>query len=356
MPVEMTSRERVRLAIARKQPDRVPIHDSPWGATVARWRTEGLPLDKTPADYFGYEVRNLGGNLTPRLPTQVLSEDEEYVTETTAWGGVRRNHKDRSTTPEIIDTPVKCKDDWPRIKKLLEPDFTRFDWNSALNNYRKWRGEGRYIVFSSVSGYDCMQIFIRSEHLLEFMAADPEWIAEVNMTVARLITASFDLMWSKGFEFDALWVYNDMGYRNASLFSPKMYREMIQPGDKLMWGAAHRLGAQAILHSCGRVSGLIPDLLDSGLDCLQPLEVKAGMDPFAIKKEFGYRLAIFGGIDTRAIEDPDPAVTEREIKSKLTGLKPGGGYLFHSDHSVPKDVSFARYCQVMEWVRKYGAY
>ena len=220
MPAAMTSRERVRRAIARREPDRVPVHDSPWGATVARWRTEGLPADQSPADFFGYEVRGLGGNLTPRLPTRILSEDDEYITETTPWGGVRRNHKDRSTTPEVIDTPVKSRDDWARLKPLLEPDFARFNWDSSLASYRKWRDEGRYIVFSAGSGYDLMQSIIRSEQLLEFMATDPEWIAEIAMTIARLITASFDMMWSKGFEFDALWVYNDMGYRNASLFSP----------------------------------------------------------------------------------------------------------------------------------------
>ncbi len=352
----MTSRERVRCAIERRQPDRVPVHDAPWGATIKRWRNEGLPAGKEPGEVFDYDIRATGGDLSPRLPMKVLKEDAEYITETTAWGGIRRNHKDFSTTPEIIDTPVKCKDDWPKLKKLLEPDFTRFDWVNCLSNYRKWRDEGRYIVFSNASGYDCMQIFIRSEQLLEFMATDPEWVRDICNTLARLINESVKLMWSKGFEFDALWTYNDMGYRNASLFSPAMYRDIIQPGDKLMWDTAHSLGAQTIMHSCGRVSALIPDLIDAGLDCLQPLEVKAGMDPIAIKKQHGDRLAIFGGIDTRCIEHPDPAVTENEIKAKLTALKPGGGYLFHSDHSVPVDVSYARYCQVMEWVRKYGQY
>ena len=123
-----------------------------------------------------------------------------------------------------------------------------------------------------------------------------------------------------------------------------------------MWDAAHRLKKQTILHSCGCVKGLIPDLLDAGLDCLQPLEVKAGMDPIAIKKEHGNRLAVFGGIDTRCLEHPDPAVTEREIRAKFSACMPGGGYLYHTDHSVPKDVSFERYCYTIELARKYGKY
>lgn len=356
MAAEMTPQERVRTAISLNEPDRVPICDSPWSATVRRWYREGLPEDTEPRDYFDYDVRGLGADLTFRLPIKVLHEDEEYITATTPWGGVRRNHKDRSTTPHVVECPVKKKDDWPRLRGLLQLDYTRVDWATALRNYQKWRDEGRYIVFSAGTGYDLMQSIIRSERLLVFMAEDPEWIGEIAMAVARLTIETFRMMWEKGLEFDALWVYNDMGYRNASLFSPKMYREIIQPGDRLMWETAHRCGAQTILHSCGRVRGLIPDLLAAGLDCLQPLEVKAGMDPIAIKKEFGDRLAIFGGIDTRALEELDPGAIENEIKTKFAACMPGGGYLYHTDHSVPKDVSFERYCYAIELVRKYGRY
>jgi hypothetical protein len=56
----MTSRERVRRAIGLQEPDRVPVHDSPWSATVARWRTEGMPSDKAPEDLFGYDIRVMG--------------------------------------------------------------------------------------------------------------------------------------------------------------------------------------------------------------------------------------------------------------------------------------------------------
>lgn len=356
MAQTMTSRERVRRAIAHQTPDRVPIQDAPWGATVERWRHEGLPDGIAPEDHFNYDVRYLGADLTFRLPVRTLHADEEYVTKTTPWGGVRRDHRDRSTTPEVIECPIQTKDDWLRLKPLLQPDITRVDWVTARANYQRWREEGRYIVFSAASGYDQTQQLIRSEHLLLTMAEDPEFIADIVMTIARMIIAAFEMLTAYGFEFDALWTYNDMGYRNASLFSPEMYRAIIQPADRRLWDMAHHHGAQTILHSCGRVSGLIPVLLETGLDCLQPLEVKAGMDPIAIKREYGDRLAIFGGIDTRALEHPDPAVIEREIRTKFEACKPGGGYLYHTDHSVPVDVSFERYCHTMELARRYGAY
>jgi len=356
MGTPLSSRDRVRRAIARKEPDRVPVMDAPWQATIKRWRREGLPEDVSPEDFFDYDIRAIEADLSPRFPVRTIREDDEYITRTTTWGGIRRDHKDLSTTPEVVECPVKRKEDWAPLAKRLEPDCARVDWVTALANYRRWREEGRYIVFGGAAGYDCMQSIIRSEQLLLFMAKEPEWIRSIAMTLARLVVATFEMMWEKGFEFDGLWVYNDMGYRNASLFSPEMYREIIQPGDRLIFEAAHRRGAQAILHSCGRVSGLIPDLLDAGLDCLQPLEVKAGMDPIALKREYGDRLALFGGIDTRLLEVPDLGAFEEEVRTKFAACMPGGGYLYHTDHSVPNDVGFERYSRAMEIVRRYGDY
>jgi uroporphyrinogen decarboxylase len=165
-----------------------------------------------------------------------------------------------------------------------------------------------------------------------------------------------DMMWREGFRFDGLWVYNDMGYRNTSLFSPAMYREMILPADRKRNDWCHEHGMQTILHSCGCVKGLIPSLIEAGFDCLQPLEVKAGMDLGELKPAHGDRIAFFGGINTMLMEQDDDALIESEIRTKFAAAMPGGGYLYHSDHSIPKDVSFRKYSFVMDCVRRYGAY
>jgi uroporphyrinogen decarboxylase len=164
------------------------------------------------------------------------------------------------------------------------------------------------------------------------------------------------LMMDKGFQFDGAFLYNDMGYRNASLFSPRLYRETHFETDRMVCEFFHRHNMPVLLHSCGRVSGLIPQLIEAGFDCLQPLEVKANMDVVELKKQYGDRLAFMGGIDARAMAHPDPAVIEREIRSKIPVAKRGGGYIFHSDHSVPDNVTFRRYQRVMELVARYGAF
>jgi uroporphyrinogen decarboxylase len=356
MAERMSSQQRVRTAIARQVPDRVPIHDGPWEATVRRWHRQGLPEDKSPADYFGYEIWSCAADLTPRFPVRTLEENEEYVVETTPFGGVQRNHRDYSTTPEIIDTPVKRKEDWPAIKERLKPDLKRIDWASGWSGYQRARAKGLYIVFGAACGYDLMQSYVRSEELLLYMAEDPGFVKEMMDTVSELILQTVLAMHREGFQFDGVWVYNDMGYRNSSLFSPAMYEQIIAPSDRRRNQVFHELGMQTILHSCGRVKGLIPDLIGVGFDCLQPLEVKAGMDLRELKPLYGDRIAFFGGINTMLMEQEDDALIEAEIRDKFQVAKKGGGYIYHSDHSIPLDVSFRKYTFVMECVRRYGAY
>jgi uroporphyrinogen decarboxylase len=356
MAKEMSSRERVRTAISRKVPDRVPIHDSPWQATVKRWRDEGLPEGTTPQDFFGYEISNIGADLTPRFPVKLIEEDEEYIVEMTPMGGIRKNHRDHSTTPEVIECPIKERSDWLPIKERLKPDFKRINWASSWKEYQKAREKGLYIVFGAASGYDLLQAYVRSERLLILMAEDPEFVKEMIDVTSDLIVETVIAMAKENFAFDGVWVYNDMGYRNATLFSPQMYREIIAPSDRKRNGIFHEMGMQTILHSCGCVKGLISDLVDTGFDCLQPLEVKAGMDLRELKPQFGKRISFFGGINTMLMEDPDDSRIEEEIRVKMTAAKEGGGYIYHSDHSIPKDVSLRKYQFVMECVRKYGAY
>lgn len=130
--------------------------------------------------------------------------------------------------------------------------------------------------------------------------------------------------------------------------------ENIWPATVDRWHKEH--GIQTILHSCGRLEGLIPDLIDSGFDCLQSLEAKAGMDVRKLKPKFGDKIAFFGNIDVMLMEEDDNSRIENEIRDKFSAAMPSGGCLYCSDHSIPKDVSFEKYKFVMECVRRYGRY
>ena len=133
-----------------------------------------------------------------------------------------------------------------------------------------------------------------SEQLLMAMADDTEWIKEMIMTTTELTLVMAEFMMKNGFKFDGAFVYNDMGYKNGLLFSPDIYYKTHYQSDKMMYGYFHSKGMKTILHSCGNVKEMIPVLIDAGLDCLQPLEVKAGMDIVELKQKFGDKISFMG--------------------------------------------------------------
>jgi len=352
----MTSRERVILSLNHKEPDRIPMQDSPWAATIKRWKSEGFPEDADISDYFEWDLAFFGADCTPRFPVKTIEKTDRFIIQTTPQGGLRKNFRDYTTTPEIIDYPIKTKDDWKEIKKRLNPDFTRVDWVSAFYHFNEAREKGKFICYSGGFGYDILQSYMKTEQLLMTMVEDPEWVKEMIMTLAELNLVMMEFMIKNGFSFDGAFFYNDMGYRNASLFSPDTYLKTHYQADKMTYGFCHSKNMKVFLHSCGNVKELIPMLIDAGLDCLQPLEVKAGMDLIELKGKYGDKLSFMGGIDTRLMSDPDKTKIEQEIKTKIEVAKKNGGYIYHSDHSIPNIVSFQDYCLVMKLVKKYGVY
>ncbi len=352
----MNSRERFLAALRHEEPDRVPINDSLWVSTVERWQREGLPTDVAPQDYFGYEIVLLRPDISARFPTEIIEEDQEYVLERTPYGGLRRQHRDRSSTPEILDWAIKSREDWDRIKPRLTPDPSRVDWPAARATYEKARREGKFVAFNAHIGYAHYQEYVKSDELLMILATDPAWAKEMFQVQAELVVGMAQIMLAEGLHFDGAFLQCDLGYRNATFFSPEMYRELQYPYDRQVFRFFRDKGLPAMLHSDGRVKALIPYFLDAGLSALQPLEVKAGMDLIELKREYGKELALYGGIDVRAMADPDPRVIEDEIKRKFEVAMVGGGYIYHSDHSVPNNVSFQQYLRVLELVRTYGTY
>ncbi|MFQ6094888.1 MAG: uroporphyrinogen decarboxylase family protein [Candidatus Bathyarchaeia archaeon] len=352
----MNSRERVKLALQHREPDRVPIHDSPWLATVDRWRAEGLPSGVSPADYFGYEIVCFGADTSPRFPVEVLHEDDEYIVERTPFGGVRKNHRDYSTTPMIIDYPCKSRDDWERIKPRLKADDYRVDWVTGLQSFQREHSLGRFIMYSAAVGYDKIQSYVASERLLKAVIAEPEWVIDMYRVDAELAMEMCDRMMKGGFKFDGAFLFCDLGYRRGLFFSPKHFEEQLHPVFKELCRYFHSNGMYVMLHCCGRVKDLIPYFIEEGIDCLQPLEVKAGMDLIELKEKYGEKICFMGGIDVRLMALDDPKPIEKEIREKITVAKEGGGYIYHSDHSVPKNVSFQQYKRVIELVKKYGKY
>ena len=163
-----------------------------------------------------------------------------------------------------------------------------------------------------------------------------------------------EMIWAKGYTFDALSWPDDMGYRNGLFFSVDMYREMLKPVQKRAIDWAHSKGIYAHLHSCGNINKLLPEFIDMGLDALNPLEVKAGMDPIHIKKMFGDKLVLHGGLNAMLWDHIDRI--EAEMKRIIPQLKKNGGYIFAEDHSIPDNVSFEDYKRIVKLGKELGSY
>jgi uroporphyrinogen decarboxylase len=315
-----------------------------------------LPTGISVSDYFGYEFALYGVDTSPQLPVKVIKEDSEYIIERDSFGGIRRNHRDRSTTPEIIEAPCKSRQDWEKLKPRLEPSDRRVDWISALNSYHYERSRGKFIILDVGVGYGQILQYVASTRLMLAIIKEPDWVIDMYETDTNLIIVMCEKMIRGGFSFDGALLECDLGYKNGLFFSPRHYENQLHPVFKKLCAYFRSRDMAVILHSCGNVKDLIPYFIEEGIDCLQPLEVKAGMDLIKLKEQYGDKMSFMGGIDVRLMEQDNIQLLEEEIKAKLNIAKVNGGYIYHSDHSVPKDVSFKKYKRVIEFVLKYGEY
>ena len=134
-----------------------------------------------------------------------------------------------------------------------------------------------------------------------------------------------------------------MGYKQHPFMSPSMYREIIQPGHTrtIGWAHSHRLASHHALVRLCRTA--VPGMLEAGIDCLQVIEVKAGMDLLRLYQNYGDQLSFMGGIDVRVLYNNDRREIDAELEAKIPVVKGQYGYVLHSDHSIPSNVHHDTY-------------
>jgi len=352
----LTSQERFRRMFEHREADRIPVVDYPWGATIERWQREGMPAEVSYVDFFGLDrVAHIGVNNGPRWQTETIAETEEYTIVKTDWGATLRNWKHVASTPEFLDFTVKDRDSWATAKARMTMAHDRVDWAYLKKAYPTWRRDGCWIQAGGWFGFDITHSwFVGTETVLMAMIEDPEWLVEMWQTELELNLALLDLVWDAGYTFDSLNWPDDMGYKLNQFFSLATYRALLKPIHQRAIAWAHAKGVKAHLHSCGDIRPFVPELVEIGLDALNPLEVKAGMDPLLLKAQFGAQLALHGGIN--AVLWDDISAIETEMRLVVPTLKTGGGYIFSSDHSVPSSVSLDNFRYIVNLAKDLGRY
>ena len=353
---ELTSRERFTRMFEHRDADRVPIIDDPWPSTIERWQREGMPKETDLADFFGLDrVVRIKADNSPRYPKKVLEETAEYKIYTSSWGATLKIWKHATSTPEFLDFTIVDRASWAEAKKRMTPDRDRIAWDRLKKDYPIWREKGCWINAGFWFGFDVAHAWaVGTERLLIALAEDPEWCVEIFNHYLDVDIALFQMVWDAGYHFDAISWPDDMGYKQNQFFSLRTYRELLKPVHRRAIEWAHAHGAKAHLHSCGDVNPFVPELVGMGLDALNPLEVKAGMDPVALKKKFGDKLVLHGGINAVLWDKPDQI--EAEMRRIVPILKENGGYIFSSDHSVPSTVSLQDFRRITNLAKTLGAY
>ena len=187
---------------------------------------------------------------------------------------------------------------------------------------------------------------------VDSMLDEPDWVRDMFETYLDRCIAHHDMLWDMGYRSDCIYWPDDMGYKGTTFFSLETYREILKPVQKRAVEWAHNKGIKAHLHSCGNITEFLPDLAEIGIDALNPLECKAGMDALQVKKDFPF--TIHGGIDAILWDDAELVVAE--IERLVPKLKQGGRYIFASDHSIPNTVSLDTMRAIVAAVKKYGSY
>jgi uroporphyrinogen decarboxylase len=336
--------------------DRVPIVDSPWEATVERWHSEGLPQGVSFVDYFGLDhVAGISVDNSPRYEIKRLLETDEYQVQTNAWGATLKTWKHAASTPQFLDFTIVDRDSWQAAKKRMTPTRDRVRWDRLKAQYPLWRQKGYWIQGGLWFGFDVTHAWaVGTERLLMALVEDPDWVRDMFHTYLDVNLALLDMVWEAGYTFDCVQWPDDMGYRQHQFFSLDTYRQVLKPAHKRAIDWAHAHGIKAHLHSCGDIYPLVPELVGIGLDCLEPLEVKAGMDPLRLKTAFGDQLVLKGGINAMLWDKID--VIEEVIRKTLPAMKERGGYIFASDHSVPSSVSLENFRRIVELAKELGKY
>lgn len=358
----LTGRERIKRILKHEKVDRIGLYEHFWNDTHQEWtQNQGCPEDF--AQEFGFDMHEFWPtNWSARLDfePEVVKEDENTITMLDGNWATLRRHKKHDSTPEHISFYIDDYDKWLNLVKPLLTDESTFEQRINFEGYRKAKAYAKehqlFFMWSGVNVFESIHPLVGHVELLAAMIYDPEWIEDMCQTYADLTIKAQKILFEREGLPDGIWYYEDMGYKGAPFMSPAMYDRFLYPAHKKTCDFAHSLGLPVIMHSCGFVEPLLDGMIRAGIDALQVIEVKAGMDLLRIYEKYGDKIALIGGIDVRELYTNDLARIDAELEAKIPIVKKGFGYVVHSDHSIPKTVDYKTYKYFVQKAMELGKY
>lgn len=338
---EMTSAERVMRALRREEPDRIPHFEWIIDRRVRDAICPGSSMEE----------------FTVRMGLDAMLTGADYASEQVGlnrfrneWGSVVE--KGREEHSVVVEAPIACM---PDFESYEPPDPHAPGRFRSLERIVK-RYKGRYAI--GVHLNDVLSIprnLMGFESLMMAFATEPE-------LVRGLVEMSVDLNIEMAREVarlgaDFVFTGDDYASTQASFVSPEVFREFLYPGLVRVVKGFHEQGLPVIKHTDGNIRPVLDMILDSGIDCLDPIDPVAGMDIFEIKDRYGERIAVKGNVDcAQTLTFGSVEETVRETLAIIEKAGPGGGLILSSSNSIHSSVKPANYLAMLNTIRAYGKY
>jgi uroporphyrinogen decarboxylase len=211
------------------------------------------------------------------------------------------------------------------------------------------------------------QFMYRNDNFFMLMAGEPERAEAFMDAAVEMYMANLErFLGAVGDLVDIIVFGDDLGMQTSPQMSPDMYRRLFKPRHSFMWQAAKRLAPagrggdpkrppiRVMLHSCGSIRSLLPDLIEAGLDAMNPVQIStSGMDAEGLKRDFGKDILLWGGgCDTQTVlRSGTPAQVRDHVKRQVQTLAPGGGFVFQQVHNILAGVPPANVEAMFDAVR-----
>ena len=349
--------------------DRVPdVEFGYWPQTIRRWLREGLPAEYESEknymfsgkldQYFGFEGGDQVGLdlrmwMNPTFTEETIEKKQGSVIMRDTSGVVAErymNEADDSSIPHYLRFPVETPDDWKAMKERFRADDpVRVIPQQDIENVRAAMGTKMVGLFCT-GFYGQLRNWMGMENLSCAFFEYPDMIHDMVNLWANLIVHQMDQL-PPDILVDHFGWWEDMASKNGPLVGPDMFRTFLQPGYHKVMQAAKKRGCVIGMVDCdGNPHDIVANWIEEGVNIMFPLEVAAGVDPYAWRREFGRELRIKGGIAKEPLVRGGSAI-DRELE-RIKPLLDQGGFIPHLDHLVPPDISFKNYCEYLEKKRR----
>ncbi len=381
----MNSRDRVISAINHKEPDRIPfdlgssmmtgIHRNAY----LRWKKLlGLEVEKSiryfePSMQIVYITEEFKDRLkidtSPALPAWPekfpleMHEEPDSYSYFDEWGYGLKMPKSDPLYYSLYFHPLKKATTQQELKAHPFPDPKDKTRLAPIEEeIRKAESANRAIVLNNVcAGTMEVASWLRGfDQFLIDLALQPEIAEYLLDKVMEFKLGYWELVLRKyGDRIDVVVESDDIGTQTSLLISPIMYRKYIKPRHKRILDFIHsHTNAKVFFHSCGAIRPIIPDLIEIGVDILNPVQFNLpGMGPQALKQEFGNDLVFWGGgVETQTVlSRGTPDQIKDDVRRQMDILGRDGGFVFATVHNIQAEVSEINLNAIWETVMGFGS-